>query len=265
MANQPPASLVALENYLIKDLDVVLEQERDLWALKSKINWMILGDRNTSFYHILALARRKWNLITAIKNDAREWLIEEREVANHIREGFVNIYTTSQEVVYSLQWQPKLSREEKDSISQMVTKEEVRAALWSLKAFKAPGLDGLHANVFQRFWLVVDRSVTEEVLAVFREKKMSEYLNSTNIVLILKTQGPETIGSYRPISLCNSVYKIVSKIFVGRIRPLLDQLISLCQTAFVPGRRGIDNAIVVQEIIHGEPRENVAIWLLKLT
>ena len=171
MANQPPASLVALENYLIKDLDVVLEQERDLWALKSKINWMILGDRNTSFYHILALARRKWNLITAIKNDAREWLIEEREVANHIREGFVNIYTTSQEVVYSLQWQPKLSREEKDSISQMVTKEEVRAALWSLKAFKAPGLDGLHASVFQRFWLVVDRSVTEEVLAVFREKK----------------------------------------------------------------------------------------------
>ena len=62
---------------------------------------------------------------------------------------------------------------------------------------------------------------------------MSEYLNSTNIVLIPKTQGPETIGSYRPISLCNSVYKIVSKIFVGRIRPLLDQLISLCQTAFV--------------------------------
>ena len=59
LANQPPASLVALENYLIKDLDVVLEQERDLWALKSIINWMILGDRNTSFYYISALARRK--------------------------------------------------------------------------------------------------------------------------------------------------------------------------------------------------------------
>ena len=151
LANQPSASLVALENHLIKDLDVVLEQERDLWTLKSRINWMILGDRNTSFYHILALARRKWNLITAIKNDAREWLIEEREVANHIREGFVNIYTTSQEVVYSLQWQPKLSREEKDSISQMVIEEEVRATLWSLKAFKFPGPNGLHAGFFQRF------------------------------------------------------------------------------------------------------------------
>ena len=91
LANQPSSSLVALENQLFKELDVVLEQEKDLWALKSKINWMILGDRNTSFYHVLALAQKKRNLITAIKNDAGEWLIEEREVANHIREGFIKI------------------------------------------------------------------------------------------------------------------------------------------------------------------------------
>ena len=132
----------------------------------------------------------------------------------------------------------------------MVTEEEIKAALWSLKAFKAPGPDGLHADFFQRFWLVVGRSISEEVLAVFREKKIPDYMNNTNIVLIPKTQGPESIGSYRPISLCNSVYKIVSKILVGRIRPLLDQLVSPCQTAFVPGQRGVDNAIIVQEIIY---------------
>ena len=156
LANQPSSSLVALENQLCKELDVVLEQERDLWALKSRINWMILGDRNTSFYHISALARRKHNSITAIKNEAGVWLTEEREVANHFREGFIKIYTTSQvvatrEVSYNLQWQPKISLEEKNSISHMVTEEEIRAALWSLKAFKAPGPDGLHAGFFQRF------------------------------------------------------------------------------------------------------------------
>ena len=56
---------------------------------------MIIGDRNTSFYHVSALARRKRNVITAIKNDVEEWLSEEREVANHIRDGFIKIYTTS--------------------------------------------------------------------------------------------------------------------------------------------------------------------------
>ena len=194
---------------------------------------MILGDRNTSFYHISALARRKRNFITAIKNDAGVWLTEEREVANHFKEDFIKIYTTSQVVAtrdfsYNVQWQPKLSCDKKISISHMVTEEEIRAALWSLKAFKAPGPDGLHAGFFQRFWLVVGRSVSEEVLAIFRERKIPDYLNSLNIVLIPKTQGPESIGSYRPISLCNSVYKIVSKILVGRIMPFLDQLVSPC-------------------------------------
>ena len=46
----------------------------------------------------------------------------------------------------------------------MVTEEEIKAALWSLKAFKAPSPDGLHVGFFQRFGLVVGRSVSEEVL-----------------------------------------------------------------------------------------------------
>ena len=73
----------------------MLEKEKDLWALKYRINRMILGDRNTSFFHVSTLARRKRNLITAIKNEMGEWLIEEREVASHIREGFIKLYTTS--------------------------------------------------------------------------------------------------------------------------------------------------------------------------
>ena len=50
--------------------------------------------------------------------------------------------------------------------------------------------------------------------------------------------------------MCNTVYKVVSKIVVARLRPYLDKLISPCQIAFVLGRKGIDNAIIVQEVIH---------------
>ena len=79
---------------------------------------------------------------------------------------------------------------------------------------------------------------------------MPEYLNRTHITLIPKVQGPETLGNYRPISQCNSIYKIVTKIIVERLRPFLDKLISPLQSAFVPGRKSVDNAILVQEIIH---------------
>ena len=69
-------------------------------------------------------------------------------------------------------------------------------------------------------------------------------------VLIPKIQGLEMLGNYRPISLCNAIYKIVTKIVVARLRSYLDKLISPLQRALVLGRKGIDNAIIMQEIIH---------------
>ena len=58
------------------------------------------------------------------------------------------------------------------------------------------------------------------------------------------------MGNYKPISLCNIVYKIVTKVIVARLRPYLDKLISPLQVAFVPGRKGTDNVIIAQEVIH---------------
>ena len=58
------------------------------------------------------------------------------------------------------------------------------------------------------------------------------------------------MSQYRPISLCNTVYKIVSKVLVQRIRPLLPNLISPMQAVFLKGRKGSDNVIIAQELVH---------------
>lgn len=73
---------------------------------------------------------------------------------------------------------------------------------------------------------------------------------NTLITFIPKCQYPEFLSNYRPISLCNSVYKIVSKIIVGKIRSLLSNLISPIQTTFVLGRKGVDNVIIAQELLY---------------
>ena len=90
----------------------------------------------------------------------------------------------------------------------------------------------------------------EEINLIFAKKRVPDYLNSTHIALILKIQGPETLGNYRPISLRNIVYKVLTKIIVARLRPYLGKLISPLQMAFVPERKGIDNVIITQELIH---------------
>ena len=88
-------------------------------------------------------------------------------------------------------------------------------------------------------------SVIDVIKKVFADKSLPEYLNRTLIALIPKIQSLETLNNYRPISLCNTVYKIITKIIVARLRPFLDKLISPLQTAFVPRRKGIDNVIKV--------------------
>lgn len=119
-----------------------------------------------------------------------------------------------------------------------------------MKPWKSPGPDGLHVGFFQRFWSIVSELVKKEVKQVFEESKIPVYLNKTNIALIPKIVGPETLANYCPISLCNTVYKLVTKIIVCRLRSLLDMLISPFQLAFVLGRKGVDNVIIVQELIN---------------
>lgn len=222
---------------------------------------MIQGDSNTSFYHISTLVKRKRNKTMAIRDTCGEWIFEESAVKEYIRSGFTGIYSTSlvsAPITYNLnyQWQPRLSKEEKQSISGGgVTDEEIKAALWSLKPFKAPGPNGLHAGFFQRFWLVVGSSVIEEIKLIFAEKRIANYINTTHIALIPKIQGPVMLGNYKPISLCNTVYKVLTKIVVAKLRPYLGKLISPLQTAFVPGRKGMDNVIIAQELIHSLSRK----------
>ena len=114
-----------------------------------------------------------------------------------------------------------------------VVDEDVRSGLWALKPFKAPGPDGIHAAFYQHFWHEVGNSVCEEVKNIFKDGIVPDQLNDTLVTLILKCKSPNSLNNYRPISLCNSVYKIVSKILVERIKSFLSKLVSPIQTAFV--------------------------------
>ena len=79
---------------------------------------------------------------------------------------------------------------------------------------------------------------------------MPREVNSSLIVLIPKISNPTPVQHFRPISLCNVVYKIISKLLVAKLRPHLDKIISPAQSAFIPNRWIAENQVIVQEILH---------------
>lgn len=94
---------------------------------------------------------------------------------------------------------------------------KILGALMSMKPYKALGPDGLLARFFQRFWMVIGNSVKNEIKSIFSNGVIPNYLSHTLVSLIPKYNEPETFNQYRPISLCNTMYKLVTKILVLRI------------------------------------------------
>ena len=183
------------------------------------------------------------------------WLNEERDIVDFIKTGYSELFMSIHSSSLLSLWDPPcwnscLKEDEAAKLVVLISDEEIASALWSLKVFKAPGPDGLYAGFFQCFWLLVRESVRKEVKQIFTSQTMPEYLNRTLITPIPKCNTPESLSNYRPISLCNIVYKIVTKVIVARIHPMLSNLVSPYQMAFVPYWKGVDNAIIIQELVH---------------
>uniref|UniRef100_A0A452ZV79 Reverse transcriptase domain-containing protein n=1 Tax=Aegilops tauschii subsp. strangulata TaxID=200361 RepID=A0A452ZV79_AEGTS len=130
------------------------------------------------------------------------------------------------------------------------TREEVKAALDHIGDLKAPGPDGMPSIVFKRHWQFMGDRVVEEVLAVLNGGDIPEGWNDTCVVLIPKVKNPNRIKDLRPISLCNVLYKLVSKVMANRLKVVLPGIISENQSAFVPGRLITDNVLIAYELSH---------------
>jgi hypothetical protein len=132
---------------------------------------------------------------------------------------------------------PCVTREMNETLLADFREEEVIAALNSTGDMKAPGLDGMPSIFYKKFWDIVGSKVTMEVLQILNEgRPIPAEWNQTTIALIPKVKWPESVTELRPISLCNVLYKIVSKILANGLKGILPEIVSPTQSAFVPGR-----------------------------
>ncbi|KAJ0969061.1 hypothetical protein J5N97_021938 [Dioscorea zingiberensis] len=108
----------------------------------------------------------------------------------------------------------------------------------------------MNAEFFKVHWHIIGESIYRAISHFFQQGTLPNSWNQTHICLIPKKEFPQTVQDYRPISLCNVNYKIITKILVSRLKPILNNLVGLEQAAFVQGRSIYDNIFLTQEIAH---------------
>ena len=241
-------------------IEALLEQEELYWVQRGRANWLKHGDQNTSFFHGFATARKKKNFIKKLKNNDGEWVDDQPGLQILACEYFSDLFTAGvhepdlnviEKVI------PRVDQAMNDILTAPYTREEVKKALFNIGDLKAPGPDGLHAVFYKRFWHIIGEDLTDEVLIAVNSKTIPDGWNSTTIVLIPKVDSPESITQFRPISLCNVVYKVISKLLANRLKSLLPDIISPYQSAFVPGRMITDNFLVAYESYHAIKKKRI--------
>ncbi|XP_031116501.1 uncharacterized protein LOC116020159 [Ipomoea triloba] len=242
------AEFQRLENQLTR----LEAQEDTFWRQRAKQHWLKGADANTRFYHRYASARKKKNSLSRLKNDAGVWVEGEAlepVVLSYFNHIFHSTGSALEEPFFS-NIAPRVSQADNDTLLRPFEISEVKETLFSMFPDKAPGPDGMNPGFYQHYWDVVGGDVTEFVINCLQSCSFPEGLNATNVVLIPKKKVPESVADLRPIALCNVVYKIMAKVLANRLKPLLDNLISESQSAFIPNRLITDNILIAAEIGH---------------
>lgn len=251
LADRTDEQSVALYLKEKEKLNDILLHEEVYWKQRAKLMWLEEGDSNTKFFHASATARRKTNHVDRLQTDAGVLVDDYQGMCRVVKDYYTSIFSESLEVETSqLPSANTVSTEQNRSLVEGVTFDEFSYAIKQMHQDKAAGPDGLNPAFFQHFWGKMGKEVFECCKTWLDECSFPADLNNTNLVLIPKKTDAQCMKDFRPITLCNVLYKILAKVLANRFKDILPGLISENQSAFVAGRNITDNVLIAFEVIH---------------
>ncbi|CAJ2652454.1 unnamed protein product [Trifolium pratense] len=220
------------------------------------MHWLKEGDLNTKFFHMSASSRQRIKKIDKLVNDDNVVVSTQPglcEVALYYFNQLFKSNSTVHDPILSL-IAPKITQEDNERLVMPITREELKEALFQMHPDKAPDPDGFNPAFYQYFWELCGDDIFEAAKEWLDRGYFPSSLNETNICLIPKCENPISMKDLRPISLCNVLYKMISKMLANRLRGCLDKCVSEEQLAFIEGRSILDNALIAIEVIHALKR-----------
>jgi hypothetical protein len=212
-----------------RNLDDLTKEDELWWAHRAKANWLQTGDKNSKIFHIKASQRKKRNTINSIQDPRGNIWSDQEKISATFIDYFKTIFGTANPTVLQQSLdvvKDRISQDQQLFLQQDYTADEVCESIKQMKSTTAPGPDGLSALFYQAYWDTIDNDVTNYVLNILKYNGDPGNINHTYLCLIPKIKNPTLPSDFRPIALCNVIFKIVTKTIANRLKQILPNVVS---------------------------------------
>ncbi|XP_048626442.1 uncharacterized protein LOC125594173 [Brassica napus] len=236
LPTRPPCFSISISSSLERTAHrkwiMLAKAEESFLRQRARIQWLAEGDCNSAFFYRAIKSRSAQNFIHMLLDSSDRVIDDLQGIKDHILGFYQNLLGG--------QIQPTSSSP--DLIGDLVPYRCSSEASATLLA-RSPGPDGYPAEFFTANWNAVGADMVAAVQEFFESGKILRQWNSTAVTLIRKKPNASKITEFRPISCCNTVYKVISKLLANRLKQILPSIISNSQSAFIPGRSLAENAL----------------------
>lgn len=224
------------------------------------VDWLHCRDQNSKFFHAMHRSRTNYKTLSMITSAYGIRVESQKGIASLFESHFKEFYNMKNKMEIDEYFQPKrkLTPVASTWLSRPFSEEEILKGLNSIHRDKALGPNGFSSGFFQDNWTLIKKEVIKATNNFFKHGRMLKEVNRTHICLLQKHSNAERVEDFRPISLCNTMYKIIAKCLADHLKKYLPELISKNQSAYIAGRKIEDNIILAQELLKGFNQKQTA-------
>jgi hypothetical protein len=237
--------------------------------IRSKVQCREEGERCTKFFVQLEKSNAKSKTIEALRDSNGKLITDQAEILEEQVRFYKALYSSEPQdpIAQETLLDPVekcLNQQERESCEGDITFEEAETAIKGFKTDKSPGSDGLTSEFYKCFWNVVGHDFIAIANHAFTIGELSITQRRGIICLIFKKGDKLSLKNWRPISLLNVDYKIITKVLANRLKQVLPSIIHKDQTCGIPGRSIAETTSFVRDLIEYVNRKNLPCALICL-
>ena len=253
----------AQRDSLIKEFHGHVNEKNKGAQIRSRAKWIEEGEKPTKYFFNLEKQNVYKNMIKQLKKEDGSLTQNDAEIIEEGVAFYQNLYKKDNisydDIKDYLQEENELktiNENEKQGLEGKITKDECEIALNSMKSNKSPGSDGIPMEFYKMFWADIHLMLTY-LNHAYEIGELSATQKRGILSLIFKKSDKELLKNWRPISLLNTDYKILTHELANRLKKVISKIISTDQNGYVKGRNIAYNIRLIQDVIDYFENENI--------